>query len=170
MYKGLCLITMCFSLVAPAFLAAQTTADEIETLLDTGAVSYGQAARFVLEASDVTVTDDPAQAFQYAAEHNWLPKKASADQTARLDGIALLVMQSFDIKGGLWYSLFKSPHYAYRELVYQGIIQGRIDPAMAVSGDNFLYMVNLLLSMQEADASAELTPQLADNDTADLDE
>jgi hypothetical protein len=116
---------MCFSPVLPAFLAAQTAADEIETLLGTKAVSYAHAARFVLEASDVTVTADPAEAFHYAAERNWLPKKASAGQAARLDGIALLIVQSFGIKGGIWYSFVKSPHFAYRELAYQDILPGK---------------------------------------------
>ena len=128
-------------LAAPAF--AQSTADEIEALLETSAVSYGQAARFVLDAAGVTVS--AGQAFQYAAGQNWLPKKASVNEAARLDGVALLVMRSFDIEGGLLYSLFKNPRYAYRELAYMEIIQGRIDPAMTVSGDTLLYIINKLL-------------------------
>ncbi|MCL1928904.1 MAG: OmpA family protein [Treponema sp.] len=138
------------------FLTAQTTAVEIETLLNTNAVTYAQAARLVLEASEVTVTADTAEAFQYAADRKWLPKKASANETARLDGIALLVMRSFDIKGGLFYSLSRSPHYAYRELVYKQIILGRTDPAMAVSGDNFLYILNRVLSIKEAEVHTQV--------------
>jgi hypothetical protein len=98
--------------------------------------------------------ENPAGAFQYAAEQNWLPKQASADQAARLDGVALLVMRSFNMKGGIWYSLVKSPHFAYRELAYRDIIQGRTDPAMTVNGDNLLYIVNRALSQREELASA----------------
>ncbi|MDR0494469.1 MAG: OmpA family protein [Treponema sp.] len=147
MNKRLCLFALCLSLTV--FLYAQKTADEIEALLGTKAVTYAQAARFVLEASDVTIMADPAEAFQYAAERSWLPKKAAADQAARFDGIALLIMRSFDIKGGIWYSFAKSPHTAYRELAYLDIIQGRIDPSMAVSGDNLLYIVNRVLFLRE---------------------
>jgi hypothetical protein len=146
MYKCWRLLLLCCVLALPAFLSAQTAADEIEALLETKAVTYAQAARFVLEASDVIAMANPAEAFQYAAEQHWLPATASADQAARLDGVALLVMRSFGIKGGIWYSLAQSPHFAYRELVYQDIIQGRVDPAMAVSGDNLLYIVNRVLS------------------------
>jgi hypothetical protein len=149
MHKRWRLLLLCCFFAFPAFLFAQTAADEIEALLGTRAVTYAQAARFVLEAADVTVIADPAEAFQYAAERNWLPKQASADQAARLDGISLLVMHSFGIKGGIWFSLVKSPHFAYRELAYQDIIQGRLDPAMAVSGDNLLYIVNRVLSQRE---------------------
>ena len=132
-----------FFLLASAAFAQ--TADQIESLLNTNAVTYAQAARFILTAADVTATDG----FEYAAQQKWLPKKAAADDPARLDGIALLVMRSFDIKGGIWYSIVKSPHYAYRELVYQDIIQGRIDPAMPVSGDALLYMCNRVFSQIE---------------------
>jgi hypothetical protein len=55
-------------------------------------------------------------------------------------------MGAFDIKGGAFYSLFKSPHYAYRALVYKGVIHGRADPEMIVSGDLLLYTVNRVMS------------------------
>jgi len=145
-------VLLCF---AAGFLTAQTTAVEIETLLNTSAVTYAQAARLTLEASDVIATADGEEAFRYAADRKWLPKNASAHQAARLDGIALLVMRSFGIKGGLFYSISRSPHYAYRELVYKQVVMGRTDPAMAVSGDNFLYMLNRVLSIKEAKEAEE---------------
>jgi hypothetical protein len=78
-----------------------------------------------------------------------LPKKAAPQNKASLEGISLLVLQSFGIKGGLFYSLTKNPHYAYREMVYQDIIQGRSDPQMPVSGDLLLFLVNRVLSRAE---------------------
>jgi hypothetical protein len=48
------------------------------------------------------------------------------------------------------YTLFGGAHYSYRELVYKDIIQGRSDPAMKVSGEKMLFIVNrLLYSMEE---------------------
>jgi hypothetical protein len=58
-------------------LSAQNTAEEIETLLSTNAVSYAAAARFLLEASGAMTTNDPEAAFRYATEQNWLPKSAA---------------------------------------------------------------------------------------------
>ena len=136
-----------------ASLFAQTAA-ELEELLQIQAVSYGQAARFVLAAADAANLQDTERACTFAAERRWLPKKTAAAQTARLDGVALLLMQAFAVKGGMWYSLTKSPHYAYRELVYQDIIQGRADPKMTVSGDQLLFLINRLLSYQENAALA----------------
>ena len=136
--------------VGAGFLAAQTTAAEIETLLASPAVTYAQAARFALEAADVTATANGEEAFNYAADRKWLPKKAKPGDTAKLNGVSLLLMGAFNLKGGWFYTMVRNPHYAYRELVYMGVIKGRTDPHMAVSGDDFLYMVSRILSLKEA--------------------
>jgi len=185
-------------LTSASFLHAQptgrqSTADEIETLLNANTVTYAQAARFVLEASDVTAIGDPEEAFNYAAERKWLPNKAaagdaarfdaislllmrflleaadvaairdpeeafryatqrgwlppkvSANNAARLDAVCLLLMRSFDIRGGILYTLTKSPHYAYRELTYRNTVQGRADPGMNVSGELLLFLTGRIL-------------------------
>jgi hypothetical protein len=60
-------------------------------------------------------------------------------------------MSAFGIKGGIMYSSLKNPRYAYRELVHQGIIQGRADPEMVVSGDLLLFMIGRALDLTEED-------------------
>jgi hypothetical protein len=129
--------------------SAQSTAAEIETLLGTQTVTYAQAARFVLEASEIMITYDPDAAFRYAQEHKWLTENAASNSLARLDEISLLIMNSFSFKGGVLYSLTKHPQYAYRELKYNNIIQGRIYPAMYVSGDQLLFITGRTLSWRE---------------------
>jgi len=143
---------------APLFAqTAGQTAAELEELLQTQAVSYGQAARFVLAAVDAARLD-PEQACAFAVEQRWLPRKAQAADAARLNDVSLLLMQAFDLSGGMGYSLTKSPHYAYRELVYQDIIQGRADPAMTVSGEQLLFLINRFLSLQESAAAKKEQP------------
>jgi len=117
-------------------LSAQT-ASEIEALLGTSAVTYGQAARFVLRASEALKTSNTKEAFNFAVERSWLSKNVSPDSEARLDGISLLVMQSFGLKGGLLYSLFKSPHYAYRELAARGALRAGATRIMPFPAINF---------------------------------
>jgi outer membrane protein OmpA-like peptidoglycan-associated protein len=58
-------------------------------------------------------------------------------------------MGAFDLKGGIFYSIAKNPHYAYRELVYKEVIQGRTDPGMLVSGEEFLFILSRVLSLVE---------------------
>ena len=123
------------ALTAPLF---GQTAAKLEALLETPALTWEQAAAFVREAAEAAPTDQ-----------QWLPKDASSGDMARLNGVALLLMSSFDIKGGIFFRIAKSPHHAYRELVYKKVIRGNSDPDMPVSGPDLLLMVNRLLAMTE---------------------
>jgi outer membrane protein OmpA-like peptidoglycan-associated protein len=141
-----------FCLLITGFLSAQSAAVEIETLLASEAVTYAQAARFVLEAADVAATPNQEAAFIFASEQNWLPKRAAPQEAARLDDISLLMMGAFEIKGGIMYSVFKNSRYAYRELTYKRIVYGRTDPAMQVSGERLLAYISRILAIREAAA------------------
>ena len=143
MKRGLALF--CYLLIVTCSLLFSQTADRIEALFDTQELSYEQAAAFVLEAADMQMSNQ-ADAFRYATERNWLPKNVEARDRARLDGVSLLVMKAFEIKGGAFYSVFQNVHYAYRELEYRNVIEGKTVPAMAVSGEMMLFIVGRVLS------------------------
>lgn len=150
LYKAILL--MMFLLAVSGIFAEnanRSVAAEIETLLETRAVTYAQASKFVLEAANVLIADDPQEAFDFAMQENWLPKKAAPGDTARLDHISRLLMGAFETKGGIMYSLTKNAHYAYRELVYISVIQNRADPAMLVSGEQLLFYTNRMLAREE---------------------
>lgn len=167
MKKTPLVLAACFFMAVLPLLPAQTAA-ELEDILENNAISYGQAARFTLKAADLPeFTGSQAlpgqeEAFSFAVERNWLPKNAASEGKASLDGVSLLIMRSFDMKGGLFYSLFRNPHYAYREMVYQELIQGRSDPKMDVSGSMLLFMINRAISRQAADEEYDL--ELADEE------
>jgi hypothetical protein len=142
---------LCLLITAPCLLFGQT-ADRIERLLEQERVSYRDAALLVLEAAGLLEKETSADdAFSFAKERGWLPKNAQANSDAVLDGLSLLVVQAFKIKGGALFSLFKNPHYAYRVMVYRGIIQGRADPQMTVSGNILLYTVNRVMGAANDD-------------------
>jgi len=145
MKRHIYFFALCVILASRVF--AQTAA-ELETLLYSDAVNYGQAARFVLMAADISDLK-AEEAFRYAMERKWLPAAATQDAAANLGGVSLLIMRAFDMKGGAFYTLAKTPHYAYRELLLQNIIQGRADPDMAVSGDLLLFVINRALEQKE---------------------
>jgi hypothetical protein len=142
---------LCLLIAIPSLAFAQT-AERIERLLQQDKVSYCDAALLVLEASgrlDAEKQTSADDAFTFAMERGWLPKTAQANSNASLDGLSLLVIQAFEIKGGALFSLFQNPHYAYRALVYRGIIQGRADPQMTVSGELLLYTVNRAITNEQ---------------------
>ena len=121
------------------------TAVRIERLLEQETVSYQEAALLVMEASERLDPADKTRvrdAFAFARGRGWLPANAKAENAINLKDLSLLIMQAFDIKGGLFYTIFKNPHYAYRILVYHSIIQGRTDPLMNVSGELLLFTIN----------------------------
>jgi len=126
-------------------LYAQTAA-ELEELLQIQTISYAQAARFVLEAADMTSASNTAQAFAVAAERAWLPKKASAEKPITLAELSFLIMKAFDIKGSMMYAIKPCPRYAYRSMISRSFIQGASDPAMTVSGDRFLLILGNVLN------------------------
>jgi hypothetical protein len=55
-------------------------------------------------------------------------------------------MKALNIKGGLMYTMFSGPRYAYRELVYRKIIAGRAYSTMRVSGDRLLRLLDRALA------------------------
>ena len=165
---GLAVLAGFLTVLLSAPLYGQTAA-RLEAMLDKPGVNWKEAAAFVLEAAETAAYDDkanliepwpwaetdPLQAFAFAADQKWLPKNAAPEDTAKLGGVALLLMQSFGLKGGIFYNIAKSPHYAYRELVYKRVIRGDTDPDTPVSGRDLLLMVSRLLSVKEAREAAE---------------
>jgi outer membrane protein OmpA-like peptidoglycan-associated protein len=146
-------LRLTFFLLLPCAALHAQTADVIQTLLQTPAVTYAQAADFVLEAADVTGFDktDENDSLRFAVAKKWLPKKAAAQDAISLERLSLLIMKAFGLKGGPMYTIFKSAHYSYREMVYKDFIQGRSDPTMKVSGEKMLFIVNRLLYRIEDD-------------------
>jgi len=145
------LFALCYLLFA-AFPLFSQTADRLETLLQQDHVSYKDTALLVLEAAghlDAEKQTSADDAYNIAIQRGWLPKNTEANNATRLNGLSLLVLQAFDINGGAFFSLFKNPHYAYRAMVYRGIIQGRSDPQMLVSGDLLLYTVNKAMEREQ---------------------
>ena len=153
--RSLTVLAAAFLVLLSVPLHAQT-ADKLEALFNKQVLSWSDSVVFVLEASDTEVFDDASTAFNFALEHNWLPKNAAIGDLVSLKGLSLLLMRSFDFKGGIFYSLTKSPHYAYRELIYKGIIRGRTDPDMNVSGQELLLLINRLLALKEKESGQEV--------------
>jgi hypothetical protein len=130
----------------PALGLSAQTAEELDRMLETQAVSAAQAARFVLGAADLlpeylSGPEAEEAAWTMAVEKGWV----SGGDTLRLKDAAFLVMNAFGFSGGIMYSLFHNPRYAYREMVYKKLIQGRSDPGFTVSGERLLHIIGRAL-------------------------
>ena len=130
-------IIVCFLFISPIFLHAQMAA-EMETILETPIITCGEAARFVLLSAEVTEDNGSAvteTAFDWAMKQGWLSKRSALNDYITLGNLSLLVMNAFGFKGGLMYTLFPIPRYAFRTMVSRSVIQGAADPDMTVSGE-----------------------------------
>ena len=137
-----------FLLLMPALSFAQTAA-EIDAVLEMDSVSAAVAARFVLGAAGIlppelsSVKAEEA-AYDEASSRKWL--MVQAEDSITLKDTAFLIMKAFEIKGGVMYSLFKNPRYAYREMVYHKLITGDFNQTMKVSGTRLLQMLDKTMS------------------------
>ena len=142
-------ILILFIFFITAALYAQSAGDELEAFLTVKTISWGQAARFVLQAADVINLSDTEEAFWYAATRKWLPLDADPDDKARMDGIALLLMKAFNLQGGVMYNITGNQHYAFRELIYRGVIQNRMDRYQFLSGEQLVFYTSRILAERE---------------------
>jgi hypothetical protein len=138
-------IALCFSFIIPAFLPAQT-AGRLNALLESAGVNYAETAMLILPAAGLAGEDVSAEtAFEEARTRGFLPKNVRPGGAVRLGDLAFFMMRAFDMKGGLFYTLFPGPRYAYREFVHLKLIQGRNDPALTVSGERLLRILGRVL-------------------------
>jgi len=131
-------------MLAPVLAFCQTAA-EMDAMLTANTVSAAKAVRFVLEAADVLPAglsgpEAEKTAYDLAASKGWI--SAAAGDSVTLKETAFLIMKAFDFKGGVMYSLFGNPRYAYREMVYHRLIPGRTDQSMKVSGSRLLAILD----------------------------
>jgi outer membrane protein OmpA-like peptidoglycan-associated protein len=141
----------CLFLFVPGGFVQAQTASLMDSVLDSGAVNCSQAAYFVLEAAGMVSNSsgDMAKAFSRAADRGWLPPDAEAEKPIKLGDLSYLIMESFNLRGGLLYQFFRGPRYAYRELSYRRFIPGPGDSSQPVSGGDFFQILGNVLYATE---------------------
>ena len=133
-------------LLCGGILFAQTAAD-IDLLLDAKEITYAQAVRFVLPAAGLVEDNiSNSAAFAFAVSRGWLSDTVNQDDRINMGALSLIIMKSFNLDGGLLYRLFPSPRYAFREMVYYQLIQGRSDPSLFIAGNQLLHILGRTLS------------------------
>ena len=138
--------------MAVGALAFGQSAEEMDALLADEGVSFARAARYVLPAAEILGEDvSEAEAFRAAQERGWVSRSAAPDDPIRIDQFSFLVMKAFSLKGGVFYSIFPGPRYAYRELVYKNYLQGRSDPSQTLSGSRLVLILGHALDEREVE-------------------
>lgn len=124
-------------LLSPWFspLVSAQTAEIMDRIIATPAISVSQAAYLVFVASGKLAEDATAdQAFTLFEEMNWIESNGDPGRALKASEYAYLLTRSYGLSGGLLSALLAGPRYAYRDLVFRGVFAARGDPDQPVSG------------------------------------
>ena len=120
------------------FLFAQS-AEEIDRLLLQSEMKWKDVCMWTFASAGQPYTEHDA--VFYALKYKAISPNVSVEAGADLAGFALLIMRAYNIKGGLFYSIFHNKRYAFREMLYLGIFKQEDDPADSFSGARFLQIL-----------------------------
>ena len=122
----------------------------LDELFEEPATTLEQAAYLVLTAAG-RIPDDssPADAAAALAAQGWTVPERSADEPLTLGEYSYLLMQAFELNGGLMYRIFPGPRYAGRELAYLQLIKGDTSPYRTFSGEEAIGILGRLMERKE---------------------
>ncbi|MCK5008553.1 MAG: hypothetical protein KAR73_14270 [Spirochaetales bacterium] len=149
MTKKLILLLAFVLLGAVVNISAQSN-EVIDALLEEETTSFGQAAYLVLTASG-RISDDttPAEAAAEIVGQGWTVPARTAEEPLTLGEYSFLLMQAFELKGGIMYRIIPGPRYAGRELAYLRFIKGNTSPYRTFSGEEAIGILGRLMEWKE---------------------
>lgn len=144
------LLTFCFLLLAFHFYGQSNKS--IDEILNAENPPFGETALIVLQAANLLDQSDEVQtAMNYINEKGWFRKaryeKLKQGSPVTLGDLCLLLMRSFDLKGGIAYSIKPTPYNCTRELQFRNFFyfpDG--SPFQKINGTT---LITLLSSMME---------------------
>ena len=145
--------TLCIAVAVLITTAASfgQSAERVDTILKTEKATFGQAA-YLIQTSlkdDSNELDFDAAFDRFKSEHeNLIRDSVTAEDVLPVKTYAFLLMKTFDIKGGMMYRIYPCPRYAYRDLQYLAVIQGKNDPDAPMTGAAMLQILSRIDTAQ----------------------
>ena len=126
------------------------SADIVSKMIESESVTYEDVAYFCainLGLANDNTSGEDALAALIDAKIVSMPKNPKANIT--YDAVANMCMKTWDIKGGLFYTITKSDRYAFKELQYLGFISSSENPKKLVSGTDVLNLITRCMEKTE---------------------
>jgi hypothetical protein len=144
------ILLLAFILLGAAVHVSAQSNEVLDALLEEETTSFGQAAYLVLTAS-ARIPDDttPAEAAAEMAGQGWKVPTRAAEQPLTLGEYSFLLMQAFELKGGIMYRIIPGPRYAGRELAYLRFVKGNTSPYRTFSGEEAIAILGRLMEWKE---------------------
>ena len=138
-------------LIAAALMPLGAQSNEVlDELLEREEASFGEASYLVLVAVDRLPEEASlAEATAALPEQGWTIRLRDPEEPVRLGEYAYLLMQAFEVKGGIMYRVFPGPRYAARELAYLKIVRGNAAPSRRLSGEDLMQILRRLMEWKE---------------------
>jgi hypothetical protein len=130
-------------------LAAQSN-QLLDQLLDQPEAHFADVVYMTMAAARlVPETATREESLQSLQQQNWNVTMLPPDAPVPLGEYSFLLMKAFNLKGGLFYSLFPGPRYACRELGYLKIIAADARPGRSLSGEEAVRILGKVMARQE---------------------
>ena len=128
--------------------AYSQSAKTIEKILSSSTLTVGDACYLAGimagKISDEASSSDALDKFRYIKNFY----DAKADDVIRYDMFAVLVMEAGNVRGSIWYNLYKTPHYAFRYLKIEGFVDDSKSPSSNVDPRDAIAIISKLSEVQ----------------------
>lgn len=131
-----------FSMLLSTALFAQSS-EKVSEIIKTEKTTFGQAAYLVgVYSGSVEESSDYDKAVSALKEKGVISADVDSNKEINLAELSYLCMQTTEMNGGLFYTLFPGPRYAFRELKARGILPALADPGVKVNGRDAIAVLN----------------------------
>lgn len=125
-------------------LAHSQSARVIDRMLSSSTLTVGDACYLAGimagKVSDESLPSEALEKFRYMKSF----KNSQANDVIRYDVFAALIMEAGNIKGSIWYNLYKTPHYAFRYLKVEGLVDDGKSPSSSIEPRDAIAIISKL--------------------------
>ena len=129
-------------------IAHSQSARVIDKILSSSTLTVGDACYLAGimagKVSDESLPSEALEKFRYMKSF----KNSKADDVIRYDAFAALIMEAGNIKGNIWYNLYKTPHYAFRYLKLEGLVSDGKSPSSSIEPRDAIAIISRLSEVQ----------------------
>lgn len=125
--------------------------------------AFAQEARYVTEiiardqathmdfsylvASELGMDSSPFEAYAWCDRYGSYSMETTPDAPITVRTVSHFLMRNYGVKGGLIWSAFKTPRYAWKELKANGFWKSGSDPDTVLSGRDLIKAMNKFFDM-----------------------
>ena len=132
------------------FTASADFDTTMDSILSEEMLTYGSASYVLLTGTGVLEDEATIQEAAGKMAQQFPDTALEWNEPVTLGRFSYMIMNAYEIGGGIMYRIFPGPRYAVRELRFKKIIQQKAYSGMDISGERALRIVGRVLDREEA--------------------